>query len=114
MIHWNCILKLCWLYIILSESNGGVNNGQLFHRQKADVSFSDLGPLKDNERRDLNCAVKEYLLIAGYRLTAMTFFEEVLIEMTLVYVIHFCLISFSSEIDYNLRWLMYINNVEQS
>ncbi|KAL6125678.1 hypothetical protein ACLB2K_073733 [Fragaria x ananassa] len=60
-----------------SESNASVNNGPQFHRQKTDVSFSDLGPLKDNERQDLNCAVKEYLLIAGYRLTAMTFFEEV-------------------------------------
>ncbi|XP_045812584.1 RAB11-binding protein RELCH-like [Trifolium pratense] len=40
-------------------------------------SFTDLGPVKDTERRDLNCAVKEYLLIAGYRLTAMTFYEEV-------------------------------------
>ncbi|MCI14372.1 lisH domain and HEAT repeat KIAA1468-like protein, partial [Trifolium medium] len=39
-------------------------------------SFADLGPVKDTERRDLNCAVKEYLLIAGYRLTAMTFYEE--------------------------------------
>ncbi|XP_019154872.1 PREDICTED: lisH domain and HEAT repeat-containing protein KIAA1468 homolog isoform X2 [Ipomoea nil] len=46
-------------------------------QQKRDASFSDLGPLKDNERKYLNCAVKEYLLIAGYRLTAMTFYEEV-------------------------------------
>ncbi|KAM5558021.1 RAB11-binding protein RELCH [Rosa sericea] len=61
----------------LRESNASVNNGPQYQRQKTDVSFSDLGPLKDNERRDLNCAVKEYLLIAGYRLTAMTFFEEV-------------------------------------
>ncbi|XP_065619519.1 uncharacterized protein LOC136063287 [Quercus suber] len=51
--------------------------GSEFQRQKREASFSDLGPLKDNERRDLNCAVKEYLLIAGYRLTAMTFYEEV-------------------------------------
>ncbi|XP_048129377.1 RAB11-binding protein RELCH isoform X1 [Rhodamnia argentea] len=50
--------------------------GPDIQRQKRD-SFSDLGPLKDNERCDLNCAVKEYLLIAGYRLTAMTFYEEV-------------------------------------
>lgn len=46
-------------------------------QQKRDTSFSELGPLKDDERRDLNCAIKEYLLIAGYRLTAMTFYEEV-------------------------------------
>ncbi|XP_031116420.1 RAB11-binding protein RELCH homolog isoform X2 [Ipomoea triloba] len=46
-------------------------------QQKREASFSDLGPLKDNERKYLNCAVKEYLLIAGYRLTAMTFYEEV-------------------------------------
>nr|GME05259.1 lisH domain and HEAT repeat-containing protein KIAA1468 homolog isoform X1 [Ipomoea batatas] len=48
-----------------------------FQQQKREASFSDLGPLKDNERKYLNCAVKEYLLIAGYRLTAMTFYEEV-------------------------------------
>lgn len=46
-------------------------------QKKREVSFSDLGPLKANERHDLNCAVKEYLLLAGYRLTAMTFYEEV-------------------------------------
>ncbi|KAL0461995.1 UNVERIFIED_CONTAM: RAB11-binding protein RELCH [Sesamum latifolium] len=44
---------------------------------KRSISCSDLGPLKDNERLDINCAVKEYLLLAGYRLTAMTFYEEV-------------------------------------
>ncbi|XP_068302700.1 uncharacterized protein [Pyrus communis] len=60
-----------------SNANVSLNNGPEFQRQKRDVSFSDLGPLKDNERRDLNCAVKEYLLVGGYRLTAMTFFEEV-------------------------------------
>ncbi|PON49229.1 LIS1 motif containing protein [Trema orientale] len=54
-----------------------VNHGPEFLRQKRDAPLSDLGPLKDNERQDLNCAVKEYLLIAGYRLTAMTFYEEV-------------------------------------
>lgn len=37
----------------------------------------DLGLLKDVERWVLNCAVKEYLMLAGYRLTAMTFYEEV-------------------------------------
>ncbi|KAI3500154.1 hypothetical protein L1887_35971 [Cichorium endivia] len=41
------------------------------------TKLSDLGPLKPEERQDLNCAVKEYLLLAGYRLTAMTFYEEV-------------------------------------
>ncbi|EXC20527.1 LisH domain and HEAT repeat-containing protein KIAA1468-like protein [Morus notabilis] len=53
-----------------------INCGPEFMRQKRDAPFSDLGPLKENERQDLNCAVKEYLLIAGYRLTAMTFYEE--------------------------------------
>ncbi|EPS69268.1 hypothetical protein M569_05497, partial [Genlisea aurea] len=45
--------------------------------EERDQSHLDLGPLKDNERFDINCAVKEYLLLAGYRLTAMTFYEEV-------------------------------------
>lgn len=60
-----------------SKSNFSVNPGPDVVRQKKNASLSDLGPLKDNERRDLNCAVKEYLLLAGYRLAAMTFYEEV-------------------------------------
>lgn len=66
-----------------------VNDGQQIQQPKSN-SFADLGPLKDIERRDLNCAVKEYLLIAGYRLTAMTFYEEV---GTL-----YCFIGFSDDI----------------
>ncbi|GAB4827922.1 hypothetical protein Ancab_034806 [Ancistrocladus abbreviatus] len=46
-------------------------------RQKKETTLTNLGPLKDSEKHDLNCAVKEYLLLAGYRLTAMTFYEEV-------------------------------------
>ncbi|PKA61462.1 hypothetical protein AXF42_Ash014379 [Apostasia shenzhenica] len=52
-------------------------NGLRSQRDKKESTFSSLGPLNDAERRDLNCAVKEYLLVAGYRLTAMTFIEEV-------------------------------------
>ncbi|RDX66985.1 LisH domain and HEAT repeat-containing protein, partial [Mucuna pruriens] len=55
---------------IIEEQKGNNNNNITF-------TTSVLGPLKDTERRDLNCAVKEYLLTAGYRLTAMTFYEEV-------------------------------------
>ncbi|KAI3785242.1 hypothetical protein L1987_44357 [Smallanthus sonchifolius] len=46
-------------------------------QQSRETTVSELGPLKSKERQDLNCAVKEYLLLAGYRLTAMTFYEEV-------------------------------------
>lgn len=60
-----------------SNTDISVNHESESQQPKRDTSISDLGPLKDNERRDLNCAVKEYLLIAGYRLTAMTFYEEV-------------------------------------
>ncbi|KAI3900522.1 hypothetical protein MKW92_010404 [Papaver armeniacum] len=59
------------------EPSPGESNGSEFEQGKRYTSFTDLGPLKDNERKDLNCAVKEYLLLAGYRLTAMTFYEEV-------------------------------------
>ncbi|KAI3935545.1 hypothetical protein MKW92_052777 [Papaver armeniacum] len=59
------------------EPSLGESNGPEFEQGKRYTSFTDLGPLKDNERKDLNCAVKEYLLLAGYRLTAMTFYEEV-------------------------------------
>ncbi|XP_070051273.1 uncharacterized protein [Nicotiana tomentosiformis] len=64
-----------------SKIDASENHGTDFQQQKREGSFSDLGPLKDNERRDLNCAVKEYLLLAGYRLTAMTFLEEEKIAM---------------------------------
>lgn len=58
------------------SASPGIENlaGQQIGRK---IFFSNLGPLKDNERRDLNCAVKEFLLSAGYKLTAMTFYEEV-------------------------------------
>ncbi|XP_071679532.1 uncharacterized protein [Lolium perenne] len=55
-----------------ASTNEGFNQ-----HDKRDVKISALGPVKDNERKDLNCAVKEYLLLAGYRLAAMTFIEEV-------------------------------------
>lgn len=71
-VNYFCMLE----FAELNEDNHG-NHGVEFQRQKRDISFSDLGPLKDIERKDLNCAVKEYLLLAGYRLTAMTFYEEV-------------------------------------
>ncbi|KAF5181624.1 Rab11-binding protein relch-like protein [Thalictrum thalictroides] len=63
----------------LNGSNVNVlaSNGLTPQQSKRDSAFTDLGPLKENERRDLNCAVKEYLLLAGYRLTTMTFYEEV-------------------------------------
>ncbi|XP_055803010.1 uncharacterized protein LOC129872157 [Solanum dulcamara] len=60
-----------------SKIDASENHGKDFQQQKREGSFSDLGPLKDNERKDLNYAVKEYLLLAGYRLTAMTLLEEV-------------------------------------
>ncbi|KAI8018471.1 RAB11-binding protein RELCH [Camellia lanceoleosa] len=60
-----------------TNANVSANNGADSQQGKRETSFSDLGPLKGNERQDLNCAVKEYLLLAGYRLTAMTFYEEV-------------------------------------
>ncbi|KAJ6396403.1 hypothetical protein OIU77_021437 [Salix suchowensis] len=39
-----------------SKSNLSVNLGPDILRQKKNASLTDLGPLKDNERRDLNCA----------------------------------------------------------
>lgn len=60
----------------MSSKDTSINDAPKIQQQKR-TSFTDLGPLKDQERRDLNCAVKEYLLQAGYRLTAMTFYEEV-------------------------------------
>ncbi|KAJ8761345.1 hypothetical protein K2173_001401 [Erythroxylum novogranatense] len=60
-----------------SKSDVPLNSGPTILREKKDGSISDLGSLKESERRDINCAVKEYLLLAGYRLTAMTFYEEV-------------------------------------
>lgn len=64
------------LILIDSKADSTIRGRQEVHQEKGNAS-SDLGSLKDNERQDLNCAVKEYLLLAGYRLTAMTFYEEV-------------------------------------
>lgn len=60
-----------------SNATDALTNEGSSHHDKRDAKISTLGPLKDNERKDLNCAVKEYLLLAGYRLAAMTFIEEV-------------------------------------
>ncbi|XP_059063333.1 uncharacterized protein LOC131856088 isoform X3 [Cryptomeria japonica] len=63
---------------ISGESHGLLRTERLSCQQlEQKNNFSNLGPLKDNERRDLNCAVKEYLLSAGYKLTTMTFYEEI-------------------------------------
>ncbi|KAL7232019.1 hypothetical protein ACSBR2_010104 [Camellia fascicularis] len=59
------------------KADVSANKGPDSQQGKKETSFSDLGHLKDNERQNLNCAVKEYLLLAGYRLTVMTFYEEV-------------------------------------
>ncbi|KAE9612784.1 putative transcription factor interactor and regulator LisH family [Lupinus albus] len=69
----------------LNKSNEAANGDvslmnnvvQTEEHKRNNSSFNDLGPMKDTERRDLNCAVKQYLLMAGYNLTAMTFYEEV-------------------------------------
>ena len=45
---------------------------------KSETAMSPLlDPIHESERRALDWAVKEYLLAAGYKLTAMTFYEEV-------------------------------------
>ncbi|PWA58347.1 HEAT repeat-containing protein [Artemisia annua] len=58
------------------SSDAKAKNGSDVQKSR-ETTVSDLGSLKAKERLDLNCAVKEYLLLAGYRLTAMTFYEEV-------------------------------------
>ncbi|KAJ1257435.1 hypothetical protein BS78_K042000 [Paspalum vaginatum] len=63
------------LGILLGVSS--THEGSTSQQDKWDMKNSALGPLKANERKDLNCAVKEYLLLAGYRLAAMTLIEEV-------------------------------------
>ncbi|KAL9324628.1 hypothetical protein ACSQ67_009485 [Phaseolus vulgaris] len=64
------------------QSNGDFYEGEIEEAKgkqnnHSNSSLTALGPLTDTERRDLNCGVKEYLLLAGYRLTAMTFYQEV-------------------------------------
>lgn len=68
---------MCSNVFSVSNVDTTANNGLVAEPVNRDITLSDLGPLKDNERADLNCAVKEYLLLAGYRLTTMTFYEEV-------------------------------------
>lgn len=71
---------VCFYVYAGPHSDSSASNEPGPELRKSDTSFSELGPLKENERRDLNCAVKEYLLLAGYRLTAMTFYEEVILK----------------------------------
>lgn len=40
-------------------------------------NFRVLGAVQEKERLDIDCAVKEYLMAAGYKISAMTFQEEV-------------------------------------
>ncbi|KAG0609564.1 hypothetical protein M758_8G193900 [Ceratodon purpureus] len=40
-----------------------------------------LGKLGEKEKLDINCAVKEYLMAAGYKISAMTFQEEVNLDL---------------------------------
>lgn len=40
-------------------------------------NFRGLGAVQEKERLDIDCAVKEYLMAAGYKISAMTFQEEV-------------------------------------
>ncbi|KAF9597043.1 hypothetical protein IFM89_015198 [Coptis chinensis] len=63
-----------------SNLNVSTTDGSTLQQLKRDSLFSELGPLKDNERKYLNCVVKEYMLLAGYRLTTMTVYEEVFSE----------------------------------
>lgn len=67
----------------LEADEFGDNRPEIQRKKKKDFSFTEIGPLKNNERRDLNCAVKEYLLLACYRLTAMTFYEEEVTDQNL-------------------------------
>lgn len=76
-----------YVILLLTGPLSDASTHEGFNQQdKRNVKISALGPLKDNERKDLNCAVKEYLLLAGYRLAAMTFIEEVRIICVLVFI----------------------------
>lgn len=44
-------------------------------------SVKVLGKLGEKEKLDINCAVKEYLMVAGYKISAMTFQEEVNLDL---------------------------------
>jgi hypothetical protein len=52
----------------VSGNHGGDGVELQAQQQKGNnqSSFADLGTVKDTERRDLSCALKEDLLIAGY------------------------------------------------
>ncbi|MCO5584303.1 hypothetical protein L7F22_038227 [Adiantum nelumboides] len=61
------------------KSTGDVDKRESTTNTKNKVQSLGLfrDPLRESERMALNWAVKEYLLAAGYKLTAMTFYEEV-------------------------------------
>lgn len=65
-----------WLVLAEVSLTGIETNGEKSMTSNGVVKV--LGKLGEKERLDINCAVKEYLMVAGYKISAMTFQEEVL------------------------------------
>ncbi|QCD93814.1 hypothetical protein DEO72_LG5g1890 [Vigna unguiculata] len=86
-----CFIIIFLKLVLFSSLPAPQSNGDAWEAQNHEPKENDMGPLTDTERRDLNRAVKEYLLFVGYCLTTMTFYEEVPLSPTL-FILHFLII----------------------
>ncbi len=65
------------IYLVGTDDGVATVPGDIEHSSARNVNHKDLGSLGEKERINVNCAVQQYLMTAGYKITAMTFQEEV-------------------------------------
>lgn len=65
------------IYLVGTDDGVATVPGDIEHSSPRNGNHKDLGSLGEKERTNVNCAVQQYLMTAGYKITAMTFQEEV-------------------------------------
>jgi hypothetical protein len=65
------------IYLVGTDDGVATVPGDIEHSSARNGNHKDLGSLGEKERTNVNCAVQQYLMTAGYKITAMTFQEEV-------------------------------------
>jgi hypothetical protein len=65
------------IYLVGTDDGVATVPGDIEHSSARNGNHKDLGSLGEKERINVNCAVQQYLMTAGYKITAMTFQEEV-------------------------------------
>jgi hypothetical protein len=65
------------IYLVGTDDGVATVPGDIEQSSARNGNHKDLGSLGEKERINVNCAVQQYLMTAGYKITAMTFQEEV-------------------------------------